>query len=56
MVAMVTVVDGLTCEVVLLEVQGKRADVQGEVENADEGRKRHAVEAVSVYECVGVYM
>jgi hypothetical protein len=33
-------------------VQGERADVQGEVENADEGRKRHAVEAVSVYECI----
>jgi hypothetical protein len=47
MVAMMTVVDELDFLVELLLVQGKRTDVQGEVESVDEGRKRHAVDAVS---------
>lgn len=49
MVAMMTVEKWVDWLVFLLLVQLKRADVQGQVKNVDEGRKRHAVDAVSVY-------
>jgi hypothetical protein len=43
--------------IVLLLVQQKRMGLQVQVGNVDEGRKRHAVDAVSVYRCVSrVYM
>jgi hypothetical protein len=50
MVAMVTVVGRLTVGGLL--VVWREQVVQGQVE-VDEGRKRHAVDAVSVYVCVG---
>jgi hypothetical protein len=51
MVAMVTVVERVDWAVGLLLVRREQAVVQGQVENVDEGRKRHA-DAVSVYVCV----
>jgi hypothetical protein len=48
MVAMVAVVGLVDWVVVLLLMELERTDVQGQVENVDEGRKRHAVDAVSV--------
>jgi hypothetical protein len=50
MVAMVTVV-GVDCVVGLLVARWEQV-VQGQVGIVDEGRKRHAVDAVSGYVCV----